>query len=128
MAERLRGIELIPEIEMDEEIPLSVINSRFYAILKQFAPFGPGNMSPLFRTDGVVDAGGTRVVGKNHLKLNIVHPEISGGPFSAIAFQQGEHIRLIEMKIPFNICYHIEENEWNGNKSIQLNVKDIKFS
>jgi single-stranded-DNA-specific exonuclease len=128
VAERLKGIELVPEIEIDEEIPLSVINSRFFGILKQFAPFGPGNMSPLFRTDGVVDAEGTRVVGKNHLKLNIVHPEISGGPFSGIAFQQGEHIRLIEMKIPFNICYHIEENEWNGNKSIQLNVKDIKFS
>jgi single-stranded-DNA-specific exonuclease len=128
VAERLKGIELVPEIEIDEEIPFSVINSRFFGILKQFAPFGPGNMSPLFRTDGVVDAEGTRVVGKNHLKLNIVHPEISGGPFSGIAFQQGEHIRLIEMKIPFNICYHIEENEWNGNKSIQLNVKDIKFS
>jgi single-stranded-DNA-specific exonuclease len=128
VAQRLKGIELVPEIEIDEEIPLSVINSRFFSILKQFAPFGPGNMSPLFRTDGVVDAEGTRVVGKNHLKLNIVHPEISGGPFSGIAFQQGEHIRLIEMKIPFNICYHIEENEWNGNKSIQLNVKDIKFS
>jgi single-stranded-DNA-specific exonuclease len=124
---RLKGIELSPEIEIDSLLPLNRINSKFFNILKQFAPFGPGNMSPLFRTDGVVDAEGTRVVGKNHLKLNIVHPEISGGPFSGIAFQQGEHFRKIGKKIPFNMCYHIEENEWNGTRSIQLNVKDIRF-
>jgi single-stranded-DNA-specific exonuclease len=127
VAERLKGIELMPEIEVDMELPLYAISSRFYSILKQFAPFGPGNMSPIFRTDGVIDAEGSRVVGKNHLKLNIAHPEIPGGPFAGIAFQQGVHFRLIEKKIPFNICYNIEENEWNGTRSLQLNVKDIRF-
>ncbi len=127
VADRLRGVELKPEIEVDMELPLYAINSRFYNILKQFSPFGPGNMSPIFRTDGVIDAEGSRVVGKNHLKLNIAHPEIPGGPFAGIAFQQGEHLLKIEKKIPFNICYNIEENEWNGQRSIQLNVKDIRF-
>ncbi|HNW75781.1 MAG TPA: single-stranded-DNA-specific exonuclease RecJ [Bacteroidales bacterium] len=127
VAERLKGIELKPEIEVDVELPFSVINSKFFNIMKQFSPFGPGNMPPMFRTDGVIDAEGSRVVGKNHLKLNIAHPEIPGGPFAGIAFQQGEHIWKIEKKIPFNICYHLEENEWNGNKSLQLNVKDIRF-
>lgn len=127
VAERLKGIELIPEIEVDLELPLFAINTRFYNVLKQFAPFGPGNMSPVFRTDGVIDAEGSRIVGKNHLKLNIAHPEIPGGPFPGIAFQQGEHFPKIEKKIPFNICYHLEENEWNGTKSLQLNVKDIRF-
>jgi len=126
--ERLAGIELVPEVEIDESLPLSAINSRFFNILKQFAPFGPGNMAPLFMTKGVVDAGGSRIVGKNHLKLSVVHPEIAGGPFSAIAFQQGEQFGLIEKQIPFNICYHVEENEWNGAVNIQLNIKDIKFS
>jgi len=125
---RLQGIELIPEVEVDIKLPLNVINSKFYSVLKQFAPFGPGNMAPLFMTQGVVDAGGSRVVGKNHLKLNVVHPDIAGGPFSAIAFQQGEHIAWIEKQIPFNICYHVEENEWNGSISLQLNIKDIRFS
>ncbi|MCK9421909.1 MAG: single-stranded-DNA-specific exonuclease RecJ [Bacteroidales bacterium] len=126
--QRLQGIELIPVVEIDIKLPLSAINSRFYGVLKQFAPFGPGNMAPLFMTQGVVDAGGSRVVGKNHLKLCVVHPEIPGGPFSAIAFQQGEHFNLIEKQIPFNICYHVEENEWNGSVNLQLNIKDIKFS
>jgi single-stranded-DNA-specific exonuclease len=127
VAEKLEGKELIPEIEIDTCLPLSAIHSRFFNILKQFSPFGPGNMSPLFRTDGIVDAGGSKVVGKNHLKLYVVHPEISGGPFSAIAFQQGHYFGKIEQGIPFNICYHIEENEWNGVTSLQLNIRDIKF-
>jgi single-stranded-DNA-specific exonuclease len=67
-------------------------------------------------------------VGKNHLKLCVVHPEIAGGPFSAIAFQKGEHCALIEKQIPFNICYHVEENEWNGSVNLQLNIKDIKIA
>jgi single-stranded-DNA-specific exonuclease len=125
--EKLNGRELVPEIEIDGALPLNAINSRFYNVLRQFAPFGPGNMAPVFRTDGIVDAGGSRVVGKNHLKLSVVHPEVSGGPFSAIAFQQGEHISKIEKGVPFNCCYHIEENEWNGAVSMQLNIKDIKI-
>jgi single-stranded-DNA-specific exonuclease len=119
--------QLVPEIEIDSEIILRDISSRFFRILKQFAPFGPGNLSPLFMTGGLVDTGKARVVGKNHLKLEVVHPDISGFPFSAIAFQQGHHYESIRDGKQFSACYHIEENEWNGVTSIQLNVKDIKF-
>lgn len=119
--------QLIPEIEIDTEIILRDISSRFFRILKQFAPFGPGNLSPVFITHGLVDTGKARVVGKNHLKLEVVHPDISGFPFSAIAFQQGHHYEKISEGRQFSACYHIEENEWNGVKSIQLNIKDIKF-
>jgi single-stranded-DNA-specific exonuclease len=124
---RLQGAELVPEVEIDQQLALQAVNSRFYTVLKQFAPFGPGNMAPLFMTEGVVDTGSTRVVGKNHLKLCVVHPEISGCPCSAIAFQQGDHYKQILKGVPFNICYHVEENEWNGTVNLQLNVKDIKY-
>jgi len=127
VAERLQGIELVPEMLIDAKLPLFSIHSRFFNILKQFSPFGPGNLAPLFVTKGVVNAGGTRIVGKNHLKLNVVHPEVHGGPFSGIAFQQGSHLTHIEKGIPFDLCYHIEENEWNGTVTLQLNVKDIKY-
>lgn len=126
VAERLEGIEMVPEIEIDAELPLFSIHSRFFNILKQFAPFGPGNMAPLFITKGVVNAGGSRIVGKNHLKLCVVHPEVHGGPFSGIAFQQGDYMTHIEKGIPFDLCYNIEENEWNGTVTLQLNVKDIR--
>ncbi len=119
--------QLVPEIEIDAEIILRDINSRFFRILRQFAPFGPGNLSPLFTTPSLVDTGKARVVGKNHLKLEVVHPDISGFPFKAIAFQQGHHYENIRDGMLFNACYHIEENEWNGVTSIQLNIKDLKF-
>ena len=125
--EHITSEQLVPEIEIDSEIILRDISSRFFRILRQFAPFGPGNLSPLFVTQGLVDTGKARVVGKNHLKLEVVHPDISGFPFSAIAFQQGHHYESIKDGQQFSACYHIEENEWNGVKSIQLNIKDIKF-
>ena len=118
---------LIPEVEIDMELLLRDINTRFFRILHQFSPFGPGNLSPLFSTHGLVDTGKARIVGKNHLKLEVVHPDISGFPFSAIAFQQGNHLEMIAAGKQFSACYHIEENEWNGVKTIQLNIKDIKI-
>lgn len=119
---------LTPEVEVDLEINLNEINQKFLRVLKQFAPFGPGNMSPVFLTKGVIDNGYGRIVGKNHLKLTIGQPDVASLPFPAIAFQQGDNFPDISQGKPFNVCYHIEENEWNNQKSIQLNIKDIKIS
>ncbi len=117
---------LVPEVEIDAKICLNDINKKFFKILKQFAPFGPGNMSPVFMSENLIDTGFGRVVGKNHLKLEVVHKDIRGYPIPAIAFQQSDHLEVIMKNKPFNICYHIEENEWNGVVNLQLNVKDIK--
>lgn len=117
---------LIPEIEVDAKICLTDITKKYFRILKQFAPFGPGNMSPVFLSNNLIDTGYGRVVGKKHLKLQVVHKDVRGYPVDAIAFQQSEHLTHIANNNPFNMCYHIEENEWNGTVSIQLNVKDIK--
>ena len=127
VSENITESMLIPEVEIDLTINLNQINSKFMRILKQFAPFGPGNMSPVFHTSGLIDTGNARVVGKNHLKFEVVHRETRGFPFSAIAFQQGQHINKILSGEPFSICYHVEENFWNGNVNLQLNVKDISF-
>ena len=101
--------------------------SKFYKVLKQFAPFGPDNLAPIFYTENVRDSGYSRIVGSNHLKLSIFHPDISSLPYSGIAFQQGEYYPLISKGMAFSICYHIEENDWNGKVSLQLAVKDIRF-
>ncbi|MFC2107430.1 single-stranded-DNA-specific exonuclease RecJ [Bacteroidota bacterium] len=126
--ENMKDSMTIPVVEIDLKIILKDINSKFFRVLKQFAPFGPGNMAPIFQTDRIIDTGKARIVGKNHLKLEVVHPDISGFPFSAIAFQQGEHLERIKAGEEFKICYHIEENEWNGVKYLQLNIKDIMFN
>ena len=127
VSERIDENTLVPEITIDSEIDLNEINPKFYKVLKQFAPFGPGNNSPVFCSNGVTDIGLARIVGKNHLKLSVVHPNKNGFPISAIAFQQGEYIEQIAGGLPFNIVYHIEENEWNNKISLQLNIKDIKM-
>jgi single-stranded-DNA-specific exonuclease len=117
---------MIPEVEIDAKICLNDITKKFFRVLKQFAPFGPGNMSPVFMSENLIDTGFGRVVGKNHLKLEVVHKDIRGYPIPAIAFQQSDHLTVIKQNKPFNICYHIEENEWNGVVNLQLNVKDIR--
>ncbi|MCF8296224.1 MAG: single-stranded-DNA-specific exonuclease RecJ, partial [Saprospiraceae bacterium] len=128
VSETISDEMLIPEVEIDLEIELSRITPKFFKILKQFAPFGPGNMAPVFRTDCLFDSGYARIVGKNHLKLSVADPGTCSPPMPAIAFQQAHHLESILRKKPMNICYHIEENEWNGKVSLQINIKDIKIS
>jgi single-stranded-DNA-specific exonuclease len=128
--ERLTDEMMVPEIEIDEELYISDINFKFYKIMKQFAPFGPGNMSPFFKTNNVIDTGYAKVVGKNghdHLKFSVVHPDRTGSPLPAIAFNQRYHYDEMKSGKPFSICYHIDENTWLGQTTLQLRVNDIKF-
>jgi single-stranded-DNA-specific exonuclease len=125
VAENIAPEHLVPEIEIDAPLELRSITPTFYKILKQFAPFGPGNMTPVFMTPEVIDKGFVRIVGNNHLKLDIIDPDRLGPMFPAIAFQQGSKKDDIQKEIPFAICYQVEENEWNGNVTLQLNIKDI---
>jgi len=121
---------LVPEIEIDGELFIADINFKFYKILKQFAPFGPGNMSPVFQTKNVIDTGYAKLVGQKetkHLKFSVVHPDRTGNPIPAIAFNMGHLLGKMQQGNPFEICYHIDENTWLGNTSLQLRVLDIKF-
>ena len=118
---------LIQEVEIDADLSFKDITPSFFKVLKQFAPFGPGNMNPVFRTENVRDTGMSRVVGSNHLKLNLAEDETTRFGMDAIAFQLGQFYPMVSRKIPFDICYTLEENMWNGKTSIQLNVKDIQL-
>jgi len=117
---------LTPVINIDASIPLDTITPKFFRILKQFGPFGPSNMNPLFRSDNVeINKKNIRVVGNDHLKLSIKQ---NGSPiFDAIAFGQGSKLEEVKSGNPINICYNIKENEWNGRTTIQLDVKDIQL-
>lgn len=117
---------LTPEIEIDLELSLREITPTFFKILKQFAPFGPGNMSPVFIASGVRDNGRGKVVGNNHLKLTLTQDGLRPGAFDGIAFQLGHHHPMVEQQGEFDIVYHLEENTFNGRTSLQLNIKDIR--
>lgn len=118
---------LTPEVEIDAELELKEIDRKFYRILQQFAPFGPENMAPQFLSRSVsARAGGSRIVGNGHLKLNIQDPMDPRISFDAIAFGLGDKYELVRSGRPFDVVYSIETNEWNGKVSLQLNVKDLK--
>jgi single-stranded-DNA-specific exonuclease len=114
---------LTPEIEIDAPLSLSAINHRMYKVLKQFAPFGPSNMKPVFLSKGLLAEG--RIVGNDHLKLDLID-EKTGARCPGIAFGLGHKLHLLESNQGIDVVYTIEENEWNGNVSLQLNVKDLK--
>lgn len=118
---------LIREIEIDDVISLGDINASFFNILKQFAPFGPGNMSPVFMSEEVYDRGDMKIVGNNHLKLSLLQRKNSRISFDSIAFQLGKHYDKITGNNSFHVCYHVEENNFNGRTNLQLNIKDIRF-
>lgn len=121
---------LIPKMEIDLEINLSDINDKFWRLVKQFAPFGPDNMKPVFVTRNCVDGGWSKAVGgdKTHLKLDVVQQDNPGVKISGIAFKMGHLEKEIKSKKPFDVVYTIEENEWQGKVSLQLMVKDLRFS
>jgi single-stranded-DNA-specific exonuclease len=118
---------LMPEIEIDAELGLPGVEGKFFRVLKQFAPFGPGNTNPVFLTRSCTAKGAPRVVGNNHLKFNLTQPEMGMAELPAIAFQQGQHLADLQAGKRFDLVYQIEENEWNGKTYLQLNVKDIRF-
>ncbi|MFV8280699.1 single-stranded-DNA-specific exonuclease RecJ [Christiangramia marina] len=120
---------LTPEIAIDAELDLKDITPKFYRILKQFAPFGPGNMSPVFLTRNLTDTGFGKCVGadKTHLKCQ-VKQEGSNVKFDVIGFNLGEKLNLIEQGKTFDAVFSLDENTWNGNTTIQLRLKDIRES
>lgn len=117
---------LLPEIKIDFKIDLQDISSKFYRILRQFAPFGPNNMTPVFMTDNLTDTGYGKCVGadKTHLRITVTQPQSNN--VVAIGFGMGDKIDLISNKKPFKAVYSIDENEWKGNISLQLKLRDIK--
>jgi len=120
--------QLVPRIFVDSELSFDVINEDFFNFLNKFQPFGPENMSPIFASRNVCDAGSGRMVGSSgeHLKLDLCHESTGQRTFPAIAFSQSEHFEHIRAGKPFDICYSVEMNEFRGSRNLQLNIRDIK--
>ena len=118
---------LTPEITIDQELNLLDITPKFYRILKQFAPFGPGNMSPVFLTKNLTDTGYAKAVGetKDHLKCSVEQLP-NKQSIGSIGFNLGAKLELLKDKKPFDAVYSIDENEWNGNITLQLKLRDIR--
>lgn len=115
-----------PTVGYAAELPLREITPAFWRILRQFAPFGPGNRNPVFLARGVRDAGFSRVLRGNHLRLSVRQGD--SAVFAGIAFDQGGAYAKVATRRPFDICFSLEEDRFRGDDRIQLVVKDLRFS
>jgi single-stranded-DNA-specific exonuclease len=114
---------LIPEIVIDTEISFKDITPAFHKIICQMEPYGPDNLCPLFITRNVYDTGYSKVVKEKHLRFILKQDGIT---FTGIGFGMADKIKFLSPHHPVDIVYKIDENEWNGEKSLQLKVIDIK--
>ncbi|WP_426483688.1 single-stranded-DNA-specific exonuclease RecJ [Flavobacterium sp. 2] len=117
---------LTPEIEIDAEIDFSDITPKLIRILKQFEPFGPQNMTPVFMTSDVKDTGYAKTLGSEDEHLRLFAKQINSDGIAAIGFGLGKKIDITKNQNPFQLAYTIAENEWNGTISTQLMLKDIR--
>ncbi len=119
---------LTPQIEIDIELSLEDIQPKFNRILKQFAPFGPQNMRPVFLTRNVFDSGYAKEIGNDgkHLRMN-VYEKGARIILKAVGFGLGNYLSYIKNK-PFDVVYTVEENYWQGKSHLQLNIKDIRVN
>jgi single-stranded-DNA-specific exonuclease len=128
VSENILEEQTYPQIEIDAVLQFKDITPKFFRVLKQFGPFGPGNMKPVFVSKKVMDYGTSRLVGKEqeHLKLELVDSS-SENVINGIAFRMHEYNDHLKALNPLDICYTIEENSFNGNTNIQLMIRDIKI-
>lgn len=117
---------LVPEITVDAIIELKDINPKMLRIINQFAPFGPGNMSPTFMAENLVETGYAKGVGKEEAHLKLAVTQNDRYKIGGIGFNLGDKLPLVTSRKPFSAVFSIDENEWKGNISLQLKLKDIK--
>lgn len=118
--------QLIPKIALDTDISLDYVNFKTYNIISQMAPFGPKNLAPLFGTKNVSIDSDPTILKEKHIK-GFLHARESTKLFEFIGFGMAEKFSTIELGMPFDIAYHLEENNYMGNRTLILNLKDISF-
>ena len=119
---------LTPEISVDLEMNFSDFDEKFMRILKQFEPFGPENMTPVFMSKNVIDSGYAKTLGNDEEHLKVFVKQNNSPNFNAIGFGLGDKINFVKNRNPFEAVYVLEENEWNGTVSLQLQLRDVRAS
>ncbi len=117
---------LVPEIKVDMQISLPQVNDKLWRIIRQFAPFGPSNMTPIFMSENLKDTGYGKCVGEDDKHLRITVTQTGQEKLVGIGFGLGDKYDLITNKKRFKAVYSIDENHWQGHVSLQLKLRDIK--
>lgn len=125
VSKRITPELLVPEIIIDAPIDFSDITPSFYSILSQMEPFGPENMRPIFIARKVMDTGFSKIVKEEHIRFVLKQNKIT---LTGIGFNMAAKFPLLQTQEPLDIVFTIDENEWNGVKSLQLKMIDLKQS
>lgn len=123
--EQIQPEQLIPEIVIDAPIQFEAITPTLYNILKQMEPFGPDNMRPVFIAEKVNDTGFSKIVKDQHIRFVVKQKNIT---LTGIGFNMANKFELLQQQKPVDLVFTLDENEWNGEKSIQLKMIDIRSS
>ncbi|MEX0608911.1 MAG: single-stranded-DNA-specific exonuclease RecJ [Balneolaceae bacterium] len=115
-----------PKLNIDTKLDLGEVDMKFWKLLSQFEPYGPANLRPIFVSEGVKAVGIPTIVGNGHLKMKI--SQNGSGVFDTIGFNMHEYLPGVRNGNPFNVAYVLEENHWNGRRTLQLRLKDIHLS
>ena len=113
-----------PELAVDAKLDLGEVDMKFWKLLSQFEPFGPGNIRPIFVSEDVKVVGVPTIVGNGHLKMRV--KQEGSGVFDTIGFNMHEYLPAVRDGNPFKVAYVLEENVWNGRRTLQLRLKDIQ--
>lgn len=116
---------LIPQITIDAEISFRELTMGFFNLLRQMEPFGPENMRPIFISRQVTDLGYSKIVKNDHIRFVLNQ---DGKSFNGIGFNLAEKFPLLLHKMPIDVVFTLDENEWNGEKTLQLKVIDFRLS
>jgi len=124
--EKLSDNDFLPELEIDSDLDLEKVGPKFWKLLSQFEPFGPGNMRPVFVSKDVCIEGVPSIVGNGHLKFKV--KQNGSAVIDAIGFNMHEYLPMLRKcdAGKMDVAYVLEENYWNGKRTIQMRLKDIK--
>ena len=126
VAETIDPNLLTPEVLVDACIEVKDVNSKLMRIIRQFAPFGPGNMIPVFMAENLQDTGYAKGVGKEEAHLKLAVTQNGYGPLGGIGFNLGTKLPLVINRRSFDAVFSLDENEWQGNVSLQLKLRDLR--
>lgn len=126
-ANYLSDDDFTPELRIDDSLDLSEVDMRFWKLLSQFEPFGPGNLRPIFVSRDVTVEGVPTIVGKGHLKMKV--SQNGSGAFDVIGFNMHDYLPMVRNSgdDTLDIAYSLEENHWNGRRTLQVRLRDVRL-
>lgn len=125
VASTIQPHQLVPEIAIDSVVNFNDLTQSFYNIIHQMEPFGPGNALPVFITRNVIDTGYSKILKDLHIRFSLQQDKVI---FTGIGFNMAAKFHLLSLRKPIDIVYTLDENEWNGNKHLQLKMIDFRLS